>query len=57
MSKKGEYVKFKIFDNHLVPIRRSKVSSKLNKPVYIGICALELGKVLMYEFDYDYIKN
>ena len=57
MSKKGEYVKFKIFDNNLVAIRRSKVSSKLNKPVYIGICVLELGKVLMYEFDYDYIKN
>ena len=30
---------------------------KLNKPAYIGICILELIKVLMYEFHYDYIKN
>ena len=30
---------------------------KLNKPAYIGICILELSKVLMYEFHYDYIKN
>ena len=29
----------------------------LNKPTYIGMCALELSKVLKYEFHYDYIKN
>ena len=29
----------------------------LNKPVYMGMCILELSKVLMYEFHYDYIKN
>ena len=29
----------------------------LNKPAYIGICILELSKVLMFEFHYDYIKN
>ena len=28
-----------------------------NKPVYIGMCILELSKVLMCEFHYDYIKN
>ena len=47
----------KIFDNNLVAIRKSKVSLKLNKPAYIGMCILELSKVLMYEFHYDYIKN
>ena len=29
----------------------------LNKPAYNGMCILELRKVLMYEFDYDYINN
>ena len=29
----------------------------LNKPAYIGMCILELSKVLMYQFHYDYIKN
>ena len=28
-----------------------------NKPAYIRLCILELSKVLMYEFSYDYIKS
>ena len=47
----------KTFDNNLVTIRKSKLALKLNKPAYIGMCVLELSKVLMYEFHYDYIKN
>ena len=46
----------KIFDNNLVATRKSKNSLKLNKPPYIGMCILELSKVLMYKFHYDYIK-
>ena len=29
----------------------------LSKPAFIGMCILELSKVLTYEFHYDYIKN
>ena len=47
----------KIFGNNLVAIRKSKLPLKLNKRAYIGICMLELSKVLMYKFHYDYIKN
>ena len=47
----------KIFDNHLVAIRKNKVTLALNKSAYIVMCILELSKVLMYEFHYDYIKN
>ena len=47
----------KIFDNNLVPIRKIKLALKLNKPVYIGMCILDLSKVLMCKFHYDYIKN
>ena len=47
----------KIFENNLVAIRKSKLALKLNKPAYIGMCILELSKVLLYEFHYDYIKN
>ena len=29
----------------------------MNKPVYLGLSILELSKILMYEFCYDYIKS
>ena len=51
------YVERNIFDNNLVAKQKSKVSLKLNKPAYTGMCILELSKVLMYEFHYDYIRN
>ena len=54
-SSKPSYMSHKIFDNNLVAIRKSKVALKLNKPAYIGMCILELSKILMYEFHYDYI--
>ena len=28
----------------------------MNKPVYLGLSILELNKILMYEFWYDYVK-
>ena len=51
------YMSHKIFDNNLVTILKSKLALKLNKPEYIGMCIVELSKVLMYEFHYDYIKD
>ena len=47
----------KIFDNNLLAIRKSKLALKLNKPAYSEMYILELSKVLIYEFHYDYIKN
>ena len=54
---KTSYILQKIFDNNLVAIRKNKVTLMLNKPAYIGICILELCKVLRYDFHYDCIKN
>ena len=47
----------KVFDNNLAPINKSKLALKLNKPAYIGMYMLELRKVLIYEFHYDYINK
>ena len=47
----------KIFDNDFVVIRKNKVTLTLNKLAYVGMCILDLSKVLMYEFQYDYIEN
>ena len=56
-TSKPSYMSHKIFDNDLVAIRQNKVTLTFNKPGNIGMCILELSKVLMYEFHNDYIKN
>ena len=33
-----------------------KVEVKMNKPIYLGQVILDISKILMYEFWYDYIK-
>ena len=33
-----------------------KAQILMNKPVYLGLSVLELSKILMYEFWYDYVK-
>ena len=55
--KQTSRMSYKTFDNDLVATRKNKVTLTLNKPAYIGISILELNRVLMYEFRYDYIKN
>ena len=47
----------KSFDNDLVAIRESKVTITLNKQAYIGMCVVDLSKVLMNEFHCDNIKK
>ena len=33
-----------------------KTQILMNKPVYVGLSMLELSKIVMYEFWYDYVK-
>ena len=33
-----------------------KAKVKMNKPIYLGLSVLEISKILMYEFWYDYMK-
>ncbi|XP_055839997.1 uncharacterized protein LOC129907698 [Episyrphus balteatus] len=42
--------------NPLLAIQMSRCNITLNKPIYLGFIVLELSKILMYEFHYDYIK-
>ena len=56
-TSKPSYMPHKILENSLATIRKNKLALKLNKCSYIGLWVLELSKLLMYEFHYDYIKN
>ena len=38
----------------IIEIKKTKV--KKNKPIYLGLTILEISKILMYEFWYDYMK-
>ena len=57
LTSKPSYMSQKIFDDDLVAIRKNKVTLTLNKPAYVGMCILNLYKVLMYKFHYYYIKK
>ena len=46
----------KLIDNNLALIEMRKVKVKMNKPVYLGLSILDISKITMYEFCYDYVK-
>ena len=54
---KPSYMLHIIFYNDLVAIRERKFTLKRNEPADIRMRILELSKVLMYKFHYDYFKN
>ena len=56
-TSKLSYLSQNIFDKDLVAIRKSKATLTLNKPAYVEMYILDLSKILMYQFPYDYIKN
>ena len=46
----------KRFSENLLAIEMKKTKVKMNKPVYLGMSILDISKMLMYKFWYDYIK-
>ena len=63
VNNKKDYVKYtsrptfvsqKIIDRNLVAIHKVKPILLLNKPIYIGFSVLELSKLLMYDWHYNY---
>ena len=50
------YRTMKLIDDNLAIIEMRKVKVKMNKPIYLGLSILELSKITMYEFWYNYVK-
>ena len=45
-----------LFGENLMGCEMGKIKAVMNKPVYLGQAILDLSKIIMYEFHYDYMK-
>ena len=52
---KPNFVSSKILNKNFVAVHFSKKVLTLNKHIYVGFCILELSKLLMYQFHYNYV--
>ena len=57
LSAKPNYKHCNIFSEDLVAIHMKKTKIYYDKPIYLGMCILDLSKTLMYDFHYNYIKK
>ena len=57
VSELANYHTTKLFKEHLLAMVMTKTEILINKPMYLGLSILELRKILMYEFCYDYLKR
>ena len=51
------YHTMKLIDDNLAIIEMKKVKVKMNKPTYLGLSILDISKITMYEFWYDFMKS
>ena len=54
---KPNFISQKIFEKNFIAVHQIKSVWTLNKPVYVEFSILELSKLLMYKFHYDYVCN
>ena len=52
----SNYHTTKFFTEQILAIEMKKTEILMNKLGYLELSILELGKILMYEFWYDYVK-
>ena len=56
LTSEPNYYSTKYISNDLLIMEMKKVEVKMNKPIYLGQAILDISKILVYEFWYDYIK-
>ena len=57
LTSKPTVISSKIFNENLMAVHKVKETLTLNRPAYAGMCILDLSKMLMYNFHYNYIKK
>ena len=57
LAAKPNFKHCNIFCEDLIAIHTKKVSLEFDKPVYLGMCILDLRKTVIYDFNYNYIKQ
>ena len=55
LSARPSYDRATIFDENLIAVHVKRTKLFYNKPIYMGMCILDLSKTLMYDFHYNYI--
>ncbi|XP_070529195.1 uncharacterized protein [Cardiocondyla obscurior] len=45
-----------VFAENLVAIEMRKLEIKFNKPIYVGMCILDISKTCLYEFHHEYMQ-
>ena len=53
---KPTYKQHTIYDENLVGVHMRLSKVKLNKPSYVGVAILDISKILMYNFFYNFVK-
>ena len=56
-TSKPKYITHKIFGKDYAAIHEIKPALILNKPIYVGFTVLDLSKLKMYDFHYNFIKK
>ena len=57
LSSRPNFERVVIFDQNLLAIHLKKTEVYFNKPVYVGQAILDLSKLLMFDFHYNYIQK
>ena len=56
-TRKPTHITHKTFDKNYAAIHEIMPVLTLNKPIYVGFIVLELSKLLMYDFHYNFSKK